>query len=238
MATAAIGHNQPPDPFEAFTLHLDDLDEQARQFLDGSPIETEAQAEDVSRILNMLRKARNDAGEARKAEKKPHDDAAKAVQAKWTPLLARAELAANVAKNVLSPWLQAKEEAVREAAEEAQREAERQAQKAREAAANVSEGDLAGQTVARALQENAAHASKQAARLAKSPVHAKGGERATGLRTYYEAEITDPVAFIRWAWAHRQSDVTAFLEGLAETEARAGPRDIPGLKMTPQRKAV
>jgi hypothetical protein len=65
----------------------------------------------------MLRKARKDADEARVAEKKPHDDAAKAVQAKWTPLLDKCELAETTAKKALAPYLIAKEAAQQAEAE-------------------------------------------------------------------------------------------------------------------------
>lgn len=235
---AVIGDNQPPDIFGALKAHIDDLDLEARNHLDGEPITTEAQAAAVSRILDDARKAAKAADEARKAEKKPHDDAGKAVQAKWQPLIGDAELVTVTAKKALAPYLEAQEAAQRAAADEARKAAEEAAEKARQASQAAALDDLAGQTTARVLQEQAAAAAKVAGRLDKAKAHATGGSRAVGLRTYYEAEITDPVAFIRWAWVHRQADVTAFLEGLAESEARSGPRDIPGLKMNPQRKAV
>lgn len=244
MATLAeppvrgIGDNQPPTPFDALKAHIDDLDLEARNYLGGEPISTEAQAAAVSRILDDARKAVKAADEARKDEKRPHDEAAKAVQAKWQPLIGDAELVAATAKKALAPYLEAQEAAQRAVAEEARQAAEEAAEKARQAAQAAAPDNLAGQATARILQENAAAAAKQAKRLDKTRAHATGGERAVGLRTYYEAEITDPVAFIRWAWTHRQTDVTAFLQDLAATEARSGPRDIPGLKMTPQRKAV
>lgn len=244
MATLAeppvrgIGDNQPVDTYGALKAHIDDLDLEARNYLDGEPIATLEQASAVSRILDDARKAVKAADEARKAEKKPHDEAARAVQAKWQPLIGDAELVTVTAKKALAPYLEAQEAAQRAAAEEARQAAENAAEKARQAAQAAAPDDLAGQTTARVLQEQATRAAKSAAKLDKAKAHATGGERAVGLRTYYEAEITDPVAFIRWAWTHRQSDVTAFLEDLAATEARSGPRDIPGLKMNPQRKAV
>lgn len=236
--TAPMGHNAPPDPFEAFALHIDDLFEQAEQFLDGEGIQTDAQAEDVSRILNMLRKAEKDADEARKAEKKPHDDAAKAVQAKWSPLLGKAKLAAETAKRALAPFLQAKEDAQRAAAEAAAEEARQKAAAARKAAEQAAPDDLHGQTTAKVLQEQAAEALKQAERLDKQKAHAKGGERAIGLRSYWHAEITDPLAFGKWAWEHRRDEYLQFLSELAERECRHGPQTIPGVKFNEERKAV
>lgn len=233
-----IGDNQPPDTFGALKAHIDDLDLEARNHLDGEPITTEAQALTVSRILDDARKAAKAADEARKEEKRPHDEAGRAVQAKWQPWIGKAELAAATAKKALAPYLEAQEAAQRAAAEDARRQAEEAAEAARKAAEAAAPDDLAGQTTVRVLRENAAAAAKVAKRLDKTKAHATGGERAVGLRTYYEAEITDPVEFIRWAWANRKPDVTAFLEGLAAIEARTGPRNIPGLTMHERRKAV
>ena len=135
-APATIGHNRPSDPFTLYSESIEDLFDQAKQFLDGEPIETEAQAEDVSRLLSMVRKTSNDADEARKAEKRPHDEAAKAVQLRWKPLLDKLDLAASTAKNALAPFLQAQEDAQRAAAEAARQEAQRQAEAAARCAAS------------------------------------------------------------------------------------------------------
>ncbi len=236
--TAAIGHNQPPDAFGALKAHIDDLDLEARNHLDGEPIANAEQAKAVSKILDDARKAAKAADEARKDEKRPHDEAGKAVQAKWQPLIGQAELAATTAKKALAPWLEAQEAAQLAEAAEAARIADEAADKARQAAEAARPEDLASQTTVRVLQENAEAAGKAAKRAGKARPLAEGGSRAVGLRTSYTAEITDPVAFIRWAWEHRKPDVTAFLDELAATEARTGPRDIPGLKMNVQRKAV
>lgn len=244
MATLAeppvrgIGDNQPVDTYGALKAHIDDLDLEARNYLDGEPIATEAQAQAVARILDDARKAVKAADEARKAEKRPHDEAARAVQAKWQPLIGDAELVTVTAKKALAPYLEAQEAAQRAAAAEAAKLAEEAAERARQASEAAKPDDLAGQATVRVLQENAAAAAKSAAKLDKARPQATGGSRATTLRTSYTAEITDPIAFIRWAWEQRKEDVTAFLEDLAATEARTGPRDIPGLIMKPQRKAV
>jgi hypothetical protein len=237
-ALAAIGHNQPADPFTAFSLHLDDLEEQAKQFLDGTGVQTPEQAEDVSRLLGMVRKAANDAEDARKAEKKPHDDAAKAVQARWKPILEKADLIAGTAKQALAPFLQRQEDANRAAAEAAAQEAREKAHAAAQAIQQARPDDLAGQSTARILQENAADAAKRAERLGKVKVQARGGERAVGLRSTYRAEITDPTAFARWMWANRNAEMLTFLEEVAQRECRGGPRGIPGITVHEERKAV
>lgn len=234
----SLSHNAPADPFTLLSESIDDLLLEANNFLDGKAIETEEQEQAVASILTRLRREANAADEARKAEKKPHDEAAAAVQAKWNPLIDKGRQAVSTAKTALTAFLRKKEEAQRAAAEAARMEAERQAAAARQAAEQASPTDLAGQTVARHLADNAAAAAKQAEKLGKAKVQAKGGERAVGLRSSWSAQITDPIAFGKWAWEHRRDDYWAFLEQLAEREARHGPRDIPGLKINEERKAV
>ena len=152
---ATIGHNRPPEPtpFDAFDAHLADLLETAKGFLDGEGVNTEAEATAVSRLLDDARRAGKDADLARAAEKKPHDDAAKGVQAKWKPLLERAELISSTAKRALQPWL-TKLEGERQAARDAARaEAEAAAKAARDAAAAARASDLEGQEEAQRLAD-------------------------------------------------------------------------------------
>jgi hypothetical protein len=237
-AQGVIGHNQPSDPFTLFAESIEDLLLEANNYLDGEPIETEEQEQAVASILTRLRREANGADDARKAEKKPFDEQAKAVQAKWTPLLTKADLAVTAAKEALSAFLRKKEDAQRAAAEAAIEEARRQADAAAQAMQNTRPDDLAGLTTARVLQEAAEDARKRAERLDRAKAQAKGGERAVGLRRSYHAEITDPLAFGKWAWTHRNAEYLAFLEGLAEREARGGDKGIPGLVIHTERKAA
>lgn len=230
--------NAPTDPFALFSESIEDLLLEAGNFLDGAPIENEEQETAVASILTRLRREAGGADEARKAEKKPHDEAAKAIQTKWTPLLKKAELAVETAKSALGAFLHKKEEARRAAVEAARQEADRQATAARNAAQQASPADLAGQTTARVLQENAVAAEKAATRLGKQKVQARGGERAISLRQGWIGEIEDPVLFARWVWNNRKGEMLTWLEALAQREARGGPRNIPGLKVTEDRKAA
>lgn len=235
MATALS--NAPPDPFEAFKLHIDDLFEQAGQFLDGEPITTDAQAEDVSRLLNMLRKAEKDADSARAEEKRPHDEAGKAVQAKWKPLLERAALAMTTAKKALAPFLKAKEDAQRAAAEAARREAEEALRRATEAAARARQDDLGGQAEASALAEQAEAALRAANRADKQKAQAKGGERAVGLRSVWTATLTEPREALKHYMVAQPDALKAWLQDQADRDVRAGKRAIPGFEISEERVA-
>lgn len=241
-APAPIGHNQPATPYDALKAHIDDLELEARNFLDGDPVETEAQATAIDRILDDARKARLAAEEQRKLEAKPFDEGKAAVQARWTPLTdekkGRCALIAQVCKQALAPYLQKKEDAQRAAAEAAKAEAEKLAAKAREAAEKASPADLAGQTTARVLAENAAAAEKQAAKLEKSRAQVKGGTRATSLRSIWTPTITDRREVLKYYIAHRPAELEAWLLDQVEKDCRLNKRDIPGVEYTETRTAA
>lgn len=238
-AIATVGHNNPPvDPFEGFTAHFEDLRTEAGNWLDGSAIETQAQADEVSRLMDEFRRAAKDADKARTEEKKPWDDGAKAVQAKWKPLLDSADLAINACKKCLAPWLQRIEDEKRAAAEAARKEAEEKAAAAAAAARAVSDTDLEGLEAADALAD-AAQAAEKAARAAeKDRAHATGGSRATTLRSYFTPVLTDAKAALMHYISTRPDDVKEFLTALAKQEVQAGKRQIPGFDVQEERRVV
>lgn len=220
--------NEPPTPFDALKTHIDDLDLEARNHLDGEGIATQEQADAVSKILDDARKAKAAADEQRKIEAKPFDEGKAAVQARWKPLLERAELTASVAKRALSPWLTAKEAEQRAAAQAAAQEASQQAEAAALIAQQVRPDDLAGQTTLRVKQENAAAAEKVAQRLSKARSTVKGGERANSLRSRWTAILADPVAALRHYRDRRPDELKLWLVEQANRDVRAGARSIPG----------
>lgn len=230
--------NAPADPFTLVSESIEDLLLEANNYLDGKEIETEEQERAVTSILTRLRREANAADDLRKDEKKPHDEAGAAVQAKWKPLLDKADTAVTAAKAALGVFLIKKDAAQRAAAREARESAERLAAKARETADNAHPSDLNAITTAKGLKRGAAAAVKEAARLDKAKPQSLGGERAVGLRTSYAAEITDPIAFGKWAWAHLNAEYLEFLTLLANRECRHGPRDLPGVKVIEKRQAA
>lgn len=237
MATAVIGHNLP-EPFLLYNESIHDLLIEANNYLDGKDIENEEQEAAVASILTRLRREANAADDQRKAEKKPHDDAGKEVQAKWMPLLEKADLGVQCAKSALTRFLRKKEAAQQAAAEAAAEEARQQAEAAAQAAQNVREDDFAGQTTVRVLRENAAAAEKIANRLGNERVQAKGGERAVGLRSVWTPTLTDPVAALKH-YRERQPDaLKEWLLEQAQRDVRAGSRAIPGFTIDKSRVAV
>lgn len=228
--------NAPPDPCTLFKEEIDDLLLEARNYLDGEPIANEEQASAVSSLLNRLRRVSNDADDARKVEKKPHDDGAKAVQAKWKPILDKADLAASTAKQALAPWLQQIEEKQRHEAELARQEAERLARIAAEAHARAS-GNLEAAEDAERLLKAAAGAQRDAARADKAKPLATGGERAIGLVNKFTPELTDACEALKHYRAKQPEDLKAWLLDQAAKDVRAGARSIPGFVVNHERVA-
>lgn len=234
------GHNNPPDdsPFEAFTAHIGDLFEEAKNWLDGSGVNSDAEADAVSKLLEMLRTAAKDADKARAIEKKPHDDAAKAVQAKWKPLLDRADMAVSTCKRVLAPWLAKKEAEARAAAEAARKDAEEKARKAAEAMRSTTLDDLAAREQAEALLKDAKSAEAAANRAEKARPQASGDTRAVTLRTSYRPELANPSEALRHYVAHEPDAIKACLQSLAEADVRRGKRQIPGFLIHEEKTVV
>lgn len=228
--------NNPP-AYEAISLHIEDLIAEAQNYLDGQPIESQGQADDIGKLLDTIRQAKKAADDQRVIEKKPHDDAAKAVQVKYKPLIDKCDLAATVAKRALTPWLEHLEAEQRRIADERRVEAEKAAQAAREAEI-AAQTDLAAAEKAESARLVADDLAKAAGRAEKAKPQATGGARAIGLRTSYRAEITDPLAFGKWAWTHRRAEYLAFLDELAAKEVRHGPQNLPGMIAHEVRTAV
>ena len=236
---ATIGHNQPPaTPFDECQSRIGDLYMEAKNWLDGEAVETQEQADALSKLLDDIRKAGKEADEHRKVEKKPHDDAAKAVQAKWKPLLDDCERAADAAKKALTPFLQAQEAERRAKAEAARREAEETMRAAQEALRASIGVNLESRQNAEELLSEAKRAEAAAARAEKDKAKATGGARAVSLRTTYRAEVTDYREFAKWVWTHDPAALNAWLDEHAARLVRAGRRDVPGVTVHEEQGAV
>lgn len=227
----AMGANNPP-ALEAHKVNIDDLRAEAEAWLDGKAVESAEEAEGLNMLLDMARKAQKAADDARTAEKKPHLDAGKAVDAQWKPLIDAAQRIVDCAKKALTPWNIAeanrKAEEARKAAEaaEAERRAEVAATRAAAASGSITDAEQADQQAA---------AAKQAERVAKQTE--KAATSGLGLRTSYRPELTDPKAAIAHYWATRRDDFIALVNELAAKDVRAGKREIPGFTVHAEQKA-
>jgi hypothetical protein len=245
-APPPAGHNNPPEatPFEAIRVHISDLMEEARNWCDGTPVETQAQADEVSRLMEEFRRAHQAADEARKAENKPFDDGKAAVQEKYAPLIADTKAvrgmtvrAIDALKAALTPYLRKLEDEKRAAALAAQEAAAEAARIASEAMRAAAPSDLTAREEAEAKVAEAAQAQADATKAAQDRAHAKGGSRATGLRSYWSPALTDAQAALRHYVTTDPDAVKAFLLQLAVSDVAAGKRTIPGFTITEERRA-
>lgn len=235
---ATIGHNNPPSPFDDAEAQIMGLFDEAKNWLDGSGVTSEADANGVSKLLDMIRKARKSADEARVEEKRPHDEAAKDVQEKYKPLLTRADLAADAAKAALKPWLEKLEDEKRAKAEAARKEADEKARLAQEAIRSAPVTDLAAREEAETMLRDAKKAEATAHRAENDKAHAKGGARAVTLRTTYRPVLSNGVEAARHYWTARREECEAFFLSLAEKDVRAGKHTIPGFNVIEEKAAV
>lgn len=248
-AFATIGHNNPPTPFEMSRDEIEGLLVEARNWCDGTGVDNQEQADEVSKLLSKIREAANRADDRRAEEKRPHDDAAAEVQGRYNPLIAgfktaikgqkgKATIAAEACKAALAPFLQRQEAEKRAAAEAARAEAEKAAREAALAFAVTRHSDLEGREHAEALLADAKTADRAAGAAERDRTAARGGGRAVSLRTSYRAELTDANAFARWAWINAKPELIAHLTTMAERRVAAGQRDIPGVTVHSDQKVV
>lgn len=222
-----VGHNNPP-PDATFAMHVDDLFAMLSDSLAGGEVDDDAKEAAIDAILDDFRTASKDADKERAAEKKPFLDAGKAVDAKWKPIVEKADRGALACKQALTPYRVEK-----------QRIADAAAQKARDEAA---EREKAAQAALRQSDDLEAkfQAEQELATAKKLNVVANRIDRApTGLRTYWEAEITDMKEALRHYLKAQPDAFTMLAQSLADKDSRheATRREIPGVQFI-ERKAA
>lgn len=236
---AVIGGNSPPEPtpYEAMKIHLDDLLLEAKNWADGTAVESQAQADEAARLIRELQKSAADADKLRIEEKRPLDEQIAEIQARWNVYIAdpknknpgKVWKAVDALKAAVKPFLDRLEAERQEAARLAREEAERKAREAAEAARAAAASDLAAQEEAEEKLREALRADHDAKKVENSRTQARGaGERAMGLRTVWKAHMTDRKAALFHYAAAEPDELVAFLQGLADRDVRNGKRTIPG----------
>lgn len=226
MSASKIGGNNPP-PDAAFALEVDELFTLLSDTLAGGTVTTDAQEAAIDAIMDDFRRAAKDADKERAAEKRPHDDAAKAVQAKWKPIIDKAERGTQACKEALTPYRTAKQRAKDEAARKAREEAEAKEKAAQEALR--SSDDLEARFQAEQELEQAKKLAAVANKIDRAP---------TGLRTSWEAEITDRKAALLHYLARSPERFEALIQQLADEDARGARAPVPGIVFHEIKKAA
>jgi hypothetical protein len=216
-------------PFQIAEEAINDLYDEAKNWLDGAAVEDQATADGIAKLLNLIRKAEKDAEAFRKAEKEPHMAAAKAVDAMFKPLADKCALMASACKKALEPFLKAQEAARVEAARKAREEAEEAARKAAEAYKAANPASIEEREAAEEAIKAADKAEAKAYAIARDTSKAKSDVgRAASLRTSHKAVMVDPLAAARYFWTASPDDMIEFLQTLADKAVRQGKREIPG----------
>lgn len=198
------------DSFEGLKDRIEDLARDAEALIKAGAAADQSAADRASDLANRLSELQKTADAARKAEKKPHDDAVAAVQAKWNPLLGTADIYKRIKATVITPFLVA-EDAKRRAAEaEARRVAE--------------EAAKTGQPLPEPAQMQRA-----------APKAGSGGRRSVALRTVKVVTIQDRSAVL--AFFANYDQVTEVLQKLAEKVTAAGVT-VPGVTVTEEQRAA
>ncbi len=242
--TPGIGHNEPPlyDLKAHASLHVraEILTDEIEKWIKRE-IEDNEDAEDLRDVLGQVVALKRDAEKQRSADKKPHFDRGKAVDAAYHSIGNRLDRLSPPVKRKLDAWLEkleaerlAKARAEREAAEAKQREADRLAALAEKT------GSIRAEEAAEEAAKESEAAEKAAQRTEKTRVKiasASGGTKAASFRTVKIATLVD----INQAFLHyrKRPDLAEFLTRLANADLRAkdGPSSVPGFRVG-ERKSV
>lgn len=243
-ASPAIGHNNPPaGPFrEAIVREHTELAARhiaaAELWVKNGAITSEEQAAKLndfrSGVKAVIKTVEND----RKADKKPHDDAGKAVQEAYTPIIAQLKKAVDLTEKPLRDFLlaeQRRKEA--EAAAERKRIAEEQARIEAERKAAEAEGDAARAAELEGIEKQAQKEAKRADRApSKASVgSATGAGKSTSVRRIAYAKVTAVGPCFSYFRDH--PDVLDLLTRLATNAVRAG-ETVPGTETHHEEKVI
>lgn len=225
-APPAPGHNQGP------TDEADILKEQIEAALGGiaeySKIDSDEKQTKAQSLRARLNELSGTADKKREAEKKPHLEAGKAVDAKWQPLVKSAKDGADKIKQAMSTYETEKLRKEREEREKAEAERRRIEEENRKAAEEA------------AAQGKAAPAPQPAPQpepvQPAAPVAIKGAYgRAANVKLVKVVTVTDQDKV--YAYMRERPEVAELLAKLAQRATDAG-HDVPGVSVEEQRKVA
>ena len=225
---------------------MDDLLMEARNWADDAKCETQAHADEINRLIDDLRGAETAAEAERVKEKKPLDDAIDAIQSRYNAYIAplknkkpgKIPLAISALKAKLTPYLQKLEDDKRAVADAARKAAEEAAALAAAAIQSAPMDNLEARESAEDLIAEADALAATAKAAEKDKAHAHGGVRATGLRSFWRAEVTDGRTALLHYINTRRPEFDALVQRLASEDVSAGKRQIPGVAAIEDRRVA
>ncbi len=238
------GHNNPPpyDPeaFAALVRAAQDYADAGGEWLDLMTIETEEQAQYLVDFIGGARAKLKDVEAWRVDAKRPHDDAAKAVQTAAARPKGILDASIKKALDLLTPYQMRKKREAEEEARRREEEARRQREEAdRLVAQAAARNDIAGEVEAERLKTEAEKMEKAAQRPVTGAVgSATGGARTVGLVTVRLAIIDNPVQV--FMFFRDRPEVLDVLQRLANGYVRAAAFDgkpIPGTHIVTEERA-
>lgn len=182
-------------------------------------------ASTVKDLIDKGKRIIKDIEEHRKQAKEPHLEAGRQIDNTYNPLKSRVEDLFKPIHGMLQAWTVAEKKRKEREAEEARKEAERIA-----AEKSALDEALGVEPDSSAAEANSRAAEAQKTVEAASRVRSASGGRASGLRTYRFAEVTDGQSLVAHFWEH--PDVLGAATKLANAAIRAakgGPVNIPGV---------
>lgn len=225
--TAAIGHNNPPDPIDEALAPFGDYITEAENWLDGEAVANEGQMRAVDDLLKQIKAAEKAVKTAEEAEAKPLHDAWKAAKARYKPTLDDLGRIKAGLVSIVDGFKRKLAQEKAEAERKARAEAERARREAEEAARAADASDIEAQRRAAEAQAAADLAQAQAAAASKQQVK--------GLRTTTMHEVEDHRAALHWIARNDRDAVTAFVEEYARRHHR--DKKIDGVRVWQEKVA-
>lgn len=239
---AQPGHNRRSGYQDTFDEFLDALRAQLKGLDVWEQRETldDELAPRANDFVKGLKKLRKEGDDSRRAEKRPHEDGAKEVDARWKKELDKIDKALAVVTPKVDAYLKAKEKERRDveiAAHQARQQAERDAEAARADAAHANTASQRIEAEARAEEaERQAKAAAKDAKAATGPARvdsATGLANKTSLRTVWDVAIEDRRKAIAYFLLTDPEAFDERIKQLAGEALRAAPI-VGGVKQVPE----
>ena len=225
---AVIGANNPPDPIDTITAAFEDDRTEAEGWLDGKPVENEAQMNAADKLRGLMRDWRLALEKGQKSATAPLHDIYKAELERWKPTIEDAKRIEAGLVGILDGFKRKLSVQKVEADRIAQAAAWEATHKAQEATR------LADATNIEATRAAAA-AMAQAEELQRAAKVASA-DTVKGLRTVTRYEITDHKGLLNWIARNDRDAITAFIEEWARKNHKTAAAD--GLRVWTEKEAL
>jgi hypothetical protein len=226
---AVIGGNMPPDPIDEICAAYEASREEAENWLDGAPVENEAQMNAVDALRKSMREWRLSLEKGQKSATAPLHEIYKSELERWKPTIDDAKRIETCLVSALDVFKRKLAAEKREAERLAWEETDRLRKEAEAKARTADAADIDAQ--------REAQAAKQAAQDAEKAAQAAKRDQVKGMRTVTKYEVTDHRALLHFIASNHRDDVTAFIDGWAQKNHKTAPQGVDGLRVWQEQEA-